>query len=203
MLGGVFICFNDITLRQHVIKEIEVQYFQPPFWEEKRYLQRSVELTLEALKELNIKDGDPVIFRICSGYINNAIAKLLSALGFSVERVKITGETQELVEGAYINFVKKLTGLQNLPERRFFPLLNWVRKNLKEREQFVKTGWKSWRKWRIFDSKNTRCCATCYWLITSGPHVGCGYGGKYHGWMKRELIYLPTSCPNWRPKEKS
>lgn len=112
-------------------------------------------LAEEAVQELKIDDGE---FHVCTGFVNNAVADYLQTCGFKVVRMKIEGKTQMLVEKAYENYVQRITGLQKLPPsgKRFFTLLNWVRKDVERRECYVKTGWKSWNaRWRTPETQKS------------------------------------------------
>lgn len=204
LVGGVFLCFNDLTSHNHVILEIPPQYFQGEKWLKKEYFLKSRELTVNALEKLEVKEGDNVEFHVCTGYINDAVAGFLAGKGFRVERCKIEGETQSLVESAYEDYLKRLTGLENIPpsSKRFFFLLKWVRADLKEREKFVKTGWRSWNeRWRTLKAqKDYKACVNCKWLAYSGPHVGCFHGYEYHGWLPKRAIKANINCQWWQPK---
>jgi len=201
LIGGVFICFNDVTNKRHVIKEIPVEYFQGELFTTKAYMDKSRELVKEALVELDVNDSDDIEFHVCTGYVNNAIASFLMEKNFKVVRCKIEGETQCLVERVYDSFVKDLTGLSSVPPsgRRFFTLLKWVREDLANREKYVKTGWRSWgERWRTKETqRGYKACVNCKWLRYSGPHVGCFYNYEYHGWMPKRALRIPTKCPNW------
>jgi hypothetical protein len=203
LLGGVFLCFNDVAMGRYVLKEIPVEYFQGESFLEKKYLAKSRELAESAIKELDIKRGEDVEFHVCTGYINNAVASFLIQEGFHVLRRKIEGQTQLLVEKAYEEYVKKLTGLESVPAsgRRFFTLLKWVREDLANREKYVKTGWRSWNeRWRTYETqKNYKACINCKWLTYSGPHVGCFRDYQYHSWLPQKVIKT-FNCPNWAPR---
>lgn len=201
LLGGSFLVFNDVTHSTHTVVGIPVEYFQEEKFVNKEYLSKSRELVDGVMKELNINVGDECEFHICTGYVNNAVASGLIQLGFKVERCKIEGETQVLVEKAYEDYVKKLTGLENIPPsgKRFFALLKWVREDLENRERYVKSGWRSWsERWRTSETqKSYKACSNCKWLAYHGPHVGCYHNYKYHGWLPQKAIKTAINCPNW------
>jgi len=139
-------------MHRYVLKEVPVSYFQGEAWLRKAYLARSCELADEAVRELRV--GSECEFHVCTGFVNDAIAQRLAAEGFKVVRVKIVGETQRLVEGAYVGALRAL-GVSNLSpdagKNRFYVLLEWVHGDLGKREGYVKTGWEAWRKkWRYW-----------------------------------------------------
>jgi hypothetical protein len=150
LVGGVILTFSDPSTGRTVFKEIPVECFQGRAFADKEYLKKSAELADEAVEELGLTPENAE-FRICTGYVNNAVAERLASRGFRVTRTKIVGATQELAEKAFEDVLKQITGIQSFPQsgRQFFILLNWVRQDLENRERFVKTGWKSWSaRWR-------------------------------------------------------
>lgn len=68
-----------------------------------------------------------------------------------MEEVEITGELQGMVERSFVRWCEEVgVPAESLEDkRRFWALLEWVAEETKNRENLVKTGWKSWReKWR-------------------------------------------------------
>ena len=91
------------------------------------------------------------IFKVCSGYVLSSIRKHLQEQGFSVKKVEITGELQDIVERGYIRWCVEVgVPAERFEENnRFWTLLDWVAEKPRIREKLVKTGWKSWdKKWR-------------------------------------------------------
>jgi len=135
--------------RRYMERRIPVSSFQPPNFENKRYLDDAV-MIAEEIVEVMQPDRE-TRFRVCSGYVLSSIRRHLLNQGFDVEEVEIAGELQEMVERSYVKWCKEVgVPAERLEdERRFWTLLEWVAEKPKIRENLVKTGWKSWReKWR-------------------------------------------------------
>ena len=135
--------------RRYMERRIPVSSFQPPNFENKRYLDDAV-MIAEEIVEVMQPDRE-TRFRVCSGYVLSSIRRHLRNQGFDVEEVEIAGELQEMVERSYVKWCKEVgVPAERLEdERRFWTLLEWVAEKPKIRENLVKTGWKSWReKWR-------------------------------------------------------
>ena len=70
-----------------------------------------------------------------------------------VDNVKVTDETQDYVDFMFRRELAKidieLAKIGPPGANTFFGQLNWVAEDLKNREQYVKTGWKTWKsKWK-------------------------------------------------------
>jgi hypothetical protein len=130
-------------------RRIPTSSFQPPNFEAKRYLDDAAKIAEEIVEVM--RPNRETQFKVCSGYVLSSIRRYLRDRGFLVEEVEITGEFQEMVEKAYLEWCievgvppERLEG-----ERRFWNLLEWIAEKPEIREDLVKTGWKSWeKKWR-------------------------------------------------------
>ena len=138
-----------LSRKKYMERRIPTSSFQPPNFEDKRYLDDAVKIAEEIVEVM--KPDEETRFKVCSGYVLSSIRRYLRSRGFGVEEVEITGELQEMVEKAYLEWCvevgvppERLEG-----ERRFWTFLEWVAEKPKIREELVKTGWKSWQqKWR-------------------------------------------------------
>jgi hypothetical protein len=129
-------------------RRIPVSSFQPPNFENKRYLDDAVKIAEEIVKVM--QPDMETRFKVCSGYVLSSIRRHLQDKGFHVEEVEITGELQEMVERSYVRWCIEVgVPAERLEdERRFSTLLEWVAEKPEIREKLVKTGWKSWKqKW--------------------------------------------------------
>jgi hypothetical protein len=153
LILGVVIGAHKLPDHKYMERRIPVSSFQPPNFENKRYLRDAVKIAEEIVKVM--RPDKETHFKVCSGYVLSSIREYLREIGFSVEEEAIKGELQEMVERGYINWcievgvpaeiLEKITRAQN----RFWILLEWVAEKPKIREKLVKTGWKSWKqKWR-------------------------------------------------------
>ena len=130
-------------------RRIPTSSFQPPNFKNKKYLYDTVKIADEIVAVMQ-PDAE-TCFKVCSEYVLSSVGAYLLSLGFKVQRVESTGELKQLVERGYVRWCLE----KGVPEkmlqdkRRFWALLEWVAEEPKNRENLVKTGWKSWReKWR-------------------------------------------------------
>jgi len=150
LVGGCFIVLRRVETGQSYAGEIPVELFQEQAFREKQYLTRAWEIVSEGLEALEVDLVEPI--RVCTGYVLSTVRRHLITKGYSVTPTRIVGETQELAEQTYVRSLRKL-GITELTTSagggRFRPLLEWVQKDLNQRERFVKTGWRSWKTtWR-------------------------------------------------------
>jgi len=149
LILGVVIGALKLPDRRYMERRIPVSSFQPPNFENKRYLDDAVGIAEEIVKVM--VDNKEVRFKVCSGYVLSSIRRYLQDQGFYVETLEITGELQGLVEGSYLKWCKEVGVSAEIlgSKMRFWTLLEWVSEKPKMREKLVKTGWKRWRqKWR-------------------------------------------------------
>jgi hypothetical protein len=157
LILGVVIGAHKLPDHKYMERRIPVSSFQPPNFENKRYLDDAVKIAEEIVEVM--RADKETRFKVCSGYVLSSIRRYLRDRRFNVEEVEITGELQERVERGYIKWCvevgvpAELLGDKSAraarAQKRFWPLLEWVAEKPKIREKLVKTGWKSWRqKWR-------------------------------------------------------
>ncbi len=148
LILGVVIGALKLPDRRYLDRRIPVSSFQPPNFENKRYLDDAVKIAEEIVKVM--QPDMETNFKVCSGYVLSSIRRHLRNQGFNVEEVEITGELQEMVERSYVRWCKEVgVPTERLDKRRFSTLLEWVAEKPEIREKLVKTGWKSWKqKWR-------------------------------------------------------
>ena len=133
---------------ERYVGEIPLDQFQEKYASMK-YLETSVEIALKGMRDLAVDTSEPVY--ICTGYILSEIRRVLTNQGYHIVPSKITGVTQEFAETAFKQSLVNLgVGDMNTINkmRSFNGFLGWVKSDLKNRERYVKTGWKSWYKWR-------------------------------------------------------
>jgi len=149
LILGAVVGALKLPERRYMERRIPVSAFQPPNFEEKRYLDDAVEIAKEIVEVM--QPDRETVFKVCSGYILSRIRRYLQAQGFMVEETKIIGELQERVEKGFREWCIEVgVPAERLKARRSFrPLLEWVAERIELRERLVKTGWKSWQeKWR-------------------------------------------------------
>ncbi len=134
---------------RYMERRIPVSSFQPPNFENKKYLDDAVKIADEIVEVM--RPDMETNFKVCSGYVLSSIRRHLREQGFKVEEVEVTGELQEKVERGYIRWCSEMgVPVEKLEDkRRFWTFLDWVAESPGLRENLVKTGWKSWKKkWR-------------------------------------------------------
>jgi hypothetical protein len=149
LLLGIVIGALKPPDRRYMERRIPVSSFQPPNFENKKYLDDAVKIAEEII--VVMQPDAETCFKVCSGYVLSSVRRHLRERGFKVEEVEITGELQEMVERSYVRWCVEV----GVPEerlkdkRRFWTLLEWVAERPDLRERLVKSGWASWkRKWR-------------------------------------------------------
>ena len=140
---GVVIGALKLPDHRYLERRIPVSSFQTPNFENKQYLDEAVKIAEEIVRVM--QPESETRFKVCSGYVLSSIRKHLRDQGFNVEEVEITGELQEMVERSYVRWCEEVgVPAESLEDkRRFWTLLEWVGEEPKNRENLVKTGWKS------------------------------------------------------------
>jgi hypothetical protein len=130
-------------------RRIPTSSFQPPNFQNKKYLDDAVKIADEVVEVMRPDAG--TCFKVCSEYVLSSVHRHLQDRGFKVQKVEATGELKAMVERAYVRWCVEVGVPEELlkDKRRFWTLLEWVAETPHLREGLVKTGWASWeRKWR-------------------------------------------------------
>jgi hypothetical protein len=130
-------------------RRIPTSSFQPPNFQNKKYLDDAVKIADEIVEVMRPDAG--TCFKVCSEYVLSSVHRHLQDRGFKVQKVEVTGELKAMVERAYVRWCVEVGVPEELlkDKRRFWTLLEWVAETPHLREGLVKTGWASWeRKWR-------------------------------------------------------
>ncbi|MFX1478759.1 MAG: hypothetical protein ACFFCI_11575, partial [Promethearchaeota archaeon] len=111
-----------------------------------------VKVVIKALKALNHSKEDRIL--LCRGHCFDLVREYFNENEIYYEPAIVEGDLQDAVEGRFIQHLRKL-GITspNLTKeagaQRFFISFNWVCQEFPNREQFVKSGFPSWKKkWR-------------------------------------------------------
>lgn len=131
------------------VGEIPLKFFKEGAFEKKLYLDQAVDIIFKGVEDLKVHVSEPI--HICTGYVLSKAAEELRKRGYSIMLRKIKGETQMLAEKEFVKSLILLgVGSEEEVEnmRSFESLLRWVMQDLKDRERYVKTGWRSWSKYR-------------------------------------------------------
>jgi len=149
LILGVVIGALKLPDHEYMERRILSSSFQPPDFENKRYLDDAVKIA-EEIVDVMQADGEThfKVAHALSVHVLSGLHRYLKDRGFSVAEVESTGELQKRVEKGYIKWCveagvppEKLKG-----ERRFWTLLEWVAEAPKIRVKLVKTGWRSWQQ---------------------------------------------------------
>lgn len=130
-------------------RRIPIASFQPPNFENKKYLDDAVKIVDEIIQVMQPEPD--ACFRVCSEYVLTNVVKHLQSKGFRIQKVETTGELRRMVERAYFRWAAEVGVPENIlkERKRFWMMLDWVAERPRVREGLVKTGWESWRrKWR-------------------------------------------------------
>jgi hypothetical protein len=147
LVGPTFIGAYRPETDEFAYGTVDVRFFQGRPFARKGYLQETTAVIRHLLEKLGADEAE--LLEICTGGVFDHAEKNLR---HHVRRTKITGCLQELVEGVATDYLLSL----GIPidgvgpgAKHFRICLSWVADDLSNREQFVKTGWRSWRaKWR-------------------------------------------------------
>ncbi|TRO48636.1 hypothetical protein E2P65_02495 [Candidatus Bathyarchaeota archaeon] len=124
---------------------VDVKYFQKPLFKEQAYREETALIAQRLVKRLNPAEDEKI--EICRGDIlDKAAADLMEAYGEErVERVKVEGRAQDLIEGAYLDEIRNL-GYEPIPDRTekwsksFWHMYRWLKANPRM-IRYAKTGW--------------------------------------------------------------
>ncbi|MCW3998766.1 MAG: hypothetical protein NWE93_00825 [Candidatus Bathyarchaeota archaeon] len=148
---------------------IDVKFYQDIF-REKEYLQESSRVVTRLVAKFPLKEDE--VIQICQGCIFDVAAVDLQKIYGEdrVKRVHVEGETQRLVEIAYLDEIRNL-GYEPLAERdekrgkSFFHMMRWLKDNPKMLP-YAKTGWPRLKKYQLFKAATaaatfTAVCSEC------------------------------------------
>jgi hypothetical protein len=156
LFGAIIGAFRDST-KEFRYEIINVKYFKVKHFSRKAYLSQASKVVTKLLAEMKPEPDEEI--HICRGYIfDDVIDKLKQQYGEErIQRIKVTGEAQDLTEVAYLDEVRNL-GYEPLEEREnkraksFFHMLNWLKKN-PHMLKYAKTGWPRLQRYKLFRHK--------------------------------------------------
>ena len=170
LLFGVVIGVYRLETGEFKYGLVDVKFFQPKFFKEKKFLQETTRVASELVAALKVKPDEAV--HMCQGNIfDDAASELRKVYGEDrVQRVKVVDEPQRLTEIAYLDEIRNL-GYEPLVEREekraksFFHMMRWLTAN-PAMLQYAKTGWPRlarYRLFKVFHGENlfTAVCSTC------------------------------------------
>jgi len=134
---------------------IDVRFYQDIF-REKEYLQESSRVVSKLVSKFDLRPDEAI--HICQGCIFDVAAEELQKIYGEdrIKRIHVEGETQRLVEIAYLDEIRNL-GYEPLVERdekrgkSFFHMMRWLKDN-PEMLRYAKTGWPRLKNYQLFKS---------------------------------------------------
>ena len=134
---------------------IDVKHFQLPLYKKKTHLEEAKRIAVDLVARLGLRDEEKIV--VCTGdVLNVATEALIERFGEEVvERGKIEGRGQHLVELAFTNELRNI-GYEPLEERtekwgkNFWDMYNWIKKNPKKRLKFAKSAFPNLKKYPLF-----------------------------------------------------
>ncbi len=155
ILFGVVIGAYRPETDHFVYDLIDVKYFQEPIYGNGLHYKETKRIVLELLERLSLKEEEEIV--VCQGDIlDKASEALIEKFGEDkVERGKIEGRGQYLVELAYTNELRNI-GYEPLDERtekwgkNFWHMYNWIKDKPKSRIKFSKSGFPNLKKYPLF-----------------------------------------------------
>lgn len=151
LLYGVIVGAYRPETGEFTYDVIGVEFFQPPKFGRKAYLERASEIVMQIVERMRLFDNEPI--QICSSFVFEKAVRLLEET-YGKDRVtvsKIVGRAQHLVETAYLDEIRNL-GYEPILEREekrarsFFHMLRWLKKDPR-RFRHAKTGWPRLRRY--------------------------------------------------------
>ncbi len=151
---------------------VDVKFFQTELFRKKEYLTQTAIIVNQLLNRLQPKPDEEI--HVCQGYIfDEAVEDLRKTYGERVQRIKVIGEPQRLIEIAYLDEIRNL-GYEPLPERdekrgkSFFHMMRWLKAN-PSMIKYAKTGWPRLARYHMFKpyhqksekNKFTAVCVKC------------------------------------------
>ncbi len=170
LLFGVVIGAYRLETGEFKYGLVDVKFYQPKVFREKKYLQETTRIVTELVAALKLKPDEEI--HMCQGNIfDEAAAELRKAYGEDrVKRIKVVDEPQRLTEIAYLDEIRNL-GYEPLAEREakraksFFHMMRWLKAN-PQMLSYAKTGWPRLARYRLFKefhagSLYTAVCSSC------------------------------------------
>ena len=133
---------------------IHVKYFQTPLFLQRGYLTEAKVISIKLVERMKPSENEKI--QLCRGDILNVAAEALIEIYSEerVERIKVEGNAQDLIETAYLDEIRNL-GYEPIPDRTekwgksFWHMYRWLKKN-KKMIKYTKSGWPRLKKYKMF-----------------------------------------------------
>lgn len=155
ILFGVVIGAYRPETDRFIYDLIDVKYFQEPLYGEGLQYREASRIALELAERMKPEKDEKII--VCQGDVLDKAADALIERydEEKIERGKIEGRGQYLVELAYTNELRNI-GYEPIDERtckwrkNFWNMYNWVKENPESRKKYSKTGFPNLKKYPLF-----------------------------------------------------
>jgi len=155
LLWGVVIGAYQPETDTFLYDIIDVSFFKEGSFQEKRHFEEAAKIALRLVEHFDPKPDERI--KVCQGDVLNVAAEALKEKYGEdiIERVHVEGRAQRLVELAYTDELRNL-GYEPITDRTekwgksFWHMYDWVKRDPKNRVQWVKTGFPNLKKFRIF-----------------------------------------------------
>jgi len=116
LLHGAVIGAYRPETKEFYYDVIHVKYFQKPRFLQRGYLVQAKEISLKLTERMKPTENEKI--QLCRGDILNVAAEALVELYGEerVDRVKVEGDAQDLIETAYLDEIRNL-GYEPIPDR--------------------------------------------------------------------------------------
>ena len=133
---------------------IHVKYFQTPLFLQRGYLTEAKKISIKLVERMKPSENEKI--QLCRGDILDVAAEALIEIYSEerVDRVKVEGNAQDLIETAYLDEIRNL-GYEPIPDRTekwgksFWHMYRWLKKNPKM-IKYTKSGWPRLKKYKLF-----------------------------------------------------
>jgi len=154
LVGNAFIGLLRKETGKLIFRTLSLELFKGENWKNKRYLEKTVELVKDGLRELKFQKESELVL-LCRGNIFDHVRNYFIEEGINYEDAIVEGKLQDAVEGKLIDHLRYDLGVRSKRltkksgAKRFFVLFNWVCYDFYKREKYVKSGFKKWNTvWR-------------------------------------------------------
>lgn len=154
LLHGAVIGIYRTETEEFYYDLIDVKYFQKPLFIKREYLSEANRIVIKLIERIKPYENENI--QVCRGDILNIAAEELTQFYGEdrVQRVKIEGNAQVLIETAYLDEIRNL-GYEPIPDRTekwsksFWHMYRWVKKN-QNMIKYTKSGWPRLKKYKMF-----------------------------------------------------
>ncbi|MHA1436405.1 MAG: hypothetical protein ACTSPD_02405 [Promethearchaeota archaeon] len=150
LIGNAFIGFHVVETGKIIFRSVPVGLYNEANLKKNMPKKKILELVIDALKVLKFdKETDKIL--LCRGDCFDLVREYFEKENIKYQPKIIDGKLQDAVEGRYVAHLRKLgVNSKNLTiksgARRYFILYHWLCRDFYNREKFVKSGFKKWRK---------------------------------------------------------